>query len=44
MEKPSRYRKEFILVLAVITLFLLTGNLLAHAEDGELSKAVFYVH
>jgi hypothetical protein len=43
MEKASRYRKESILVFAVITLFLLTGHLLAHAESGELSKAVFYV-
>jgi hypothetical protein len=44
MEKARRYRTEFILVFVVITLFLLTGYFLAHAESSESSKAVFYVH
>ena len=43
MEKASRYRREIVLVLVVMPLFFLTGHFLAHAEMGELSKAVFYV-
>ena len=44
MEKANGWLKEFILIFVVITLFILTGYLLAHAEGSESSKAVFYVH
>ncbi len=44
MEKAKGWLTEFILILLVITLFLPPGYLLAHAESGELSKVVFYVH
>ncbi len=44
MEKANGSLTEFILILVVITLFLLTGYLLAHAESGKSSKVIFYVH
>ncbi len=44
MEKANGWFAEFVLILVVITLFFLTGCLLAHAESSESSKAVFYVH
>lgn len=44
MGKANGWPTEFILILVVITLFLLPGYLLAHAEGGELSVVVFYVH
>jgi hypothetical protein len=44
MEKANRWLTEFILIFVIITLSLLTGYLLAHAESSESSKAVFYVH
>ena len=44
MEKANRWLTESNLIFIVMTLFLLTGSLLAHAEGSEPSKAVFYVH
>ncbi len=44
MEKANGWLTESILVFVVITVFLLTGYLLAHAESSELSRVVFYVH
>ena len=44
MEKANGWITEFALIFVVITLFLLVGHLLAHAEGSEPSKAVFYVH
>jgi hypothetical protein len=44
MERANGWLTEFILILVVITLFLMAGYLLAHAESGEMSKTVFYVH
>lgn len=43
MKKANGWRTDIILIFVAITLFLLTGYLLAHAESSELSKAVFYV-
>lgn len=41
MRKANGSLTECILI---ITLLLLSGHLLAHAESSESSKAVFYVH
>ncbi|MGD8226526.1 MAG: hypothetical protein PVH82_16630 [Desulfobacteraceae bacterium] len=44
VEKANGWLTEFILIFVLVTLFLLIGHLLAHAEGNETSKAVFYVH